>query len=275
MFGIRPLSRRPRHTVSSSCTLESLELRTMMSAPADVGPLDAAPSQPAVYAPHSKVKGHTIGEWSADWWKWALSFSSPDNPITDTTGANANLGQKGPVYFLAGTSGGEASRTFTVPGNKPILVPLLVGELSQLEVGLDKTPQEVRQMAADQADLIDSLHLTIDGVAVGNLFDYREASPDFSFTAAAGNPIGVPAGDSGVAVADGYFVMLRPLGPGEHVIEFGGGVSSFDFSVAVTDTVTSVRGHHNATPPPFAVSIPAARSGDGVWDDEGNGDSDL
>jgi hypothetical protein len=189
------------------------------------------------------VRGKTIGEWSAKWWQWAVSSSVPNDPFTDTTGANANLHQSGPVFFMAGTAGTSESRSFSIPGNKAILIPLLVGELSQAEIGFDKTEDEVRQAAADQADLIDELHCTVDGVPIGDLFSHREVSPAFSFEAAVDNAIGVPAGDSGTAVADGYWVMLEPLGPGEHTLHFGGGISSFGYSVAVAADVQITSGY--------------------------------
>jgi hypothetical protein len=143
----------------------------------------------------STVAGRSIGEWSAEWWQWAVSFSAPTDPITDTTGANADLQQKGPVFFLAGPPGGSATKEFTVPRNKYLLVPLLVVEWSQLELGFDQTPAEIKQAASDTADQIDELHATIDGTPVTNLFDHREASSQFKFKSAANNPL-VPAGNS-------------------------------------------------------------------------------
>jgi hypothetical protein len=224
--------------------VEALEGRTLLSSPGIKSAAPKAPPAPAalIYDAGAKVHGKTIGQWSAEWWKWALSFPAGPNPFDDPTGANAGLRQKGPVFFLAGTPGGDAERTFTVPGNKPILVPLLVTELSELELGAGA---DVRAEVEALADLIDSLHLSIDGVEFpeAELFLHRETSPDFSFVAAPGNPIGVPAGPSGLAVADGYFVMLRPLGKGEHTISYGGGISSFDFSVHVDANVLSRKGH--------------------------------
>lgn len=189
----------------------------------------------------SSVAGKTIGEWSAESWKWSISFAMPDDPFTDATGANANLGQSGPVFFVAGNVGQFTERDFTVPVGVYLLLPLLSGELSQLEIGFDKTAAEVRQAAKDQADMIDSLHATINGVDVPDLFGHREVSPDFQFTAVAGNAIGVPAGDSGIAVADGYWLMLTPLSLGEQLeIRFGGGVSAVGFSVNAISRITAV-----------------------------------
>lgn len=206
------------------------------------GAASPAVSGASVLPPTTTVDGLTIGDYTAKFWQWTLSFTAPNDPFTDPTGALAGLNQSGPVFFVAGTAGGgPVTRAFTAPAGKYLLVPLLAGELSQLEIGFDKTAAQVRQAAKEQADLIDELHASINGVAVPNLFSYRVASPDFSFTAAAGNPIGVPPGASGIAVADGYFLLISPLAVGEKlVLNFGGGISEFDFRVDVTANITAV-----------------------------------
>src|SRR5262249_6924837 len=150
------------------------------------------------------------------------------DPFTDTTGQYANVNQSGPVFFLAGSDGGSMIRHFHVPAHPYILVPLLVGELSQLELGFDKTAAYIRQAAQQQANQIDSLHATLDGVPVAqtNLFAHRETSPDFNFNAVFNNQVGINAvGFSGIAVADGYFLMLAPLMPGTHTLNYGGGIT--------------------------------------------------
>jgi hypothetical protein len=187
-----------------------------------------------VYAPHT----HDVAQASADWWKWALGFSNDNpNPFTDTTGALAGLNQDGHVFFMPGIAGpGSFSRTMTVPAGKPLLVPLVVTELSTLE-GAGSTPTQVRSADKSFADLIDSLHATIDRMPVPDLFSHREVSPTFHFDAASNNPIGDPAGDSGIAEADGYWLMLPPMSPGTHVINAGGAVSSLGASFDLTTTI--------------------------------------
>lgn len=194
-----------------------------------------------VVEPHgAMVAGKTISEWTTNWWQWGLSFGPFANPFYDSQGGSANLNQSGPVFFLAGSPGGSNSRRFEVPSDTYILMPLLVGEWSQLELGFDKSAAEVRQAASQQADLIDSLHTTLDGVPIPQtmLFTHREVSPDFDFVATSGNALGVPAGASGIAVADGYFLMLQPLSPGTHVLTYGGGASAFGIFLSQTDTIT-------------------------------------
>ncbi|MCW5551687.1 MAG: immunoglobulin domain-containing protein [Verrucomicrobiae bacterium] len=215
-----------------------------------VGPLQAGV---VVESPGAIIAGKTIGEWTAAWWQWAVALSPPGDPFTDTTGEFAGVNQSGPVFFLAGSPDGSRGRQFQVPSDKYILVPLLAGEWSQLELGFDKSAAEIRQAAQQQADQINSLHATLDGAVISQatLFTHREASPDFSFVAAAGNSVNVPPGDSGVAVADGYFLMLAPLSPGTHVLSYGGGASSLGISISETDTITAVG------PPPTITGQPS------------------
>lgn len=187
------------------------------------------------------VAGKTIGAWSGNWWQWAAGFAPPGDPFTDTTGAAANKNQSGPVFYLAGSPGGNVSRSYTVPPNTYLLVPLLVGELSQLEVGFNQTEAQVRQAAKNQADQINSLHATLDGVAIpsATLFAHREVSPAFSFVSVANNQVGISGvGNSGIAIADGYFLMIDPPSPGQHTLNFGGGASAFGISINETDTIT-------------------------------------
>jgi hypothetical protein len=206
------------------------------------------------------VAGKTIGEWSALWWQWAAALAPPGDPFTDTTGAFAEVNQAGPVFFLAGSPGGSNRRQFEVPTNTCLLVPLLASEWSQLELGFDQTATQIRQAAQQLANKINSLHATLDGTAIAQatLLAHRETSPDFSFVAAANNPVGILAvGNSGIAVADGYFLMLDPLPPGTHVLKYGGGMSAYGVSLDETDTITVT-----APLPPAIVTQPVGQTVD-------------
>lgn len=191
-----------------------------------------------IEAPGSTVEGQTIGEWTANWWQWAFSQSMPNDAFTDATGANAAVGQTGPVFFVAGTTGGTATRSFTVPGDRFLLVPLI----NITAIGLPSDEAALRSVAASFVDNVTNLTAVIDGTSVLNLSSYREVSPAFSYVAGTNNPFSLPPGPSGseVAVSDGYWLMLDPLGLGVHTIEFGGENTSAGFTVHVTDTVTAV-----------------------------------
>ena len=75
-------------------------------------------SIPSVYPVNSKPHGLSYGDWTAKWWQWAVSIPKDINPGADMTGKNCVLKQSGPVWFLAGTFGGPATRTCTIPGWK-------------------------------------------------------------------------------------------------------------------------------------------------------------
>ena len=91
---------------------------------------------------------------------------------------------------------------------------------------------------------------TVDGAPIAqDLLQYRIKSPPFTFNAVADNPFapqGSPAG-TGLAVSDGFYVLLTPMPPGEHVITFGGAVS-FVGPVGPQTFETSVTYHITVQP---------------------------
>src|SRR5690349_7873863 len=90
-----------------------------------------------ILPPGATVDGRTIGEYTADSWRATAAVPASDDAV---------VGGSGNVLFVnGGNSGVPASRTFTVPEGKYLLFPLLTGELSQLEIGFDKSAAQVRQ----------------------------------------------------------------------------------------------------------------------------------
>ena len=74
----------------------------------------------------SEPYGVTLPEWTIRWWRWLLSLSLEKNPGSDKSGKFSELGQEDPnVWFLAGTFGGSAVRTCTLPLGKAILMPII------------------------------------------------------------------------------------------------------------------------------------------------------
>lgn len=197
-----------------------------------------------VFEPDAIVRGRTQAEWSAKWWQYVLSVPSEQSPVLDETGANANNGQSGPVYFLTGSFGTDpVERTIIVPNNKPIFFPLFnqvninVPELT----GKYETAEELRDQIDDSIEAVDTLSANVDGVDVPNLFDYRQKSPVFSVTLLDRNIIGLEAGTYSPAVSDGYWVMLAPLPRGNYEVNFGGADTATDgFSQDIGYSITSV-----------------------------------
>jgi hypothetical protein len=140
------------------------------------------------------------------------------NPIDDTTGDWQALGQSGHVWFLAGMNPGGApvDRHVTVPVGKMIFLPL-ANMLAWFPFS-DEGIAELRLQAGEQmANIADTgaIACEIDGVALKNLTTYRARDPY-----ANGFYIDVGGDNYGPAVTDGFWLMLKPLTPGEHTIHW-------------------------------------------------------
>jgi hypothetical protein len=182
--------------------------------------------------------GKSYGEWSAKWWNWAVSQPAETSPLTDETGARCGVNQSGPVFFLAGTTGGSATRSCTVPAGKGVLFPMINGDCSEAE-GNGTTDAELRACAKDLMDHVTHAEATIDGVPVRKAREFRAASPLFTLNPVAGNPFGIPPGPT-PCVADGFWILVNGLGRGAHTIEFRGVAvfPGFKFETAVSYNLT-------------------------------------
>jgi hypothetical protein len=184
---------------------------------------------PAVAAPPAVKK--PAPPLTAQWWQQFVALSG--NALD-----RCDIGT-GDVVFLAGTATNDpATRSCTISSQQSILVPLINVECSTAEED-GETPAELRKCARDIADQFTDLSLVIDGTPVADLTTFRVGSPVFTFTAAAGNVFGIPAGTTR-SVADGYWVLIRPLAPGTHTISFGGTFPNpqGDFTPRATYTLT-------------------------------------
>jgi hypothetical protein len=183
---------------------------------------------PGVFPPDEVVFGRTYGEWSAEWWQWNFSIPVPSNPTFDTTGQHCVIQQSRPVFFLAGIATGvPVTRACTVPSNTPLFFPLINVECSNVEPPPFFGSSDEERLACAQQFLddvgISTLKATIDGVDVKSLRRFRVASPPFDFRMPAQNNIlFLPGVTSGRSASDGYWLMLKPLSPGSHVIHFEG-----------------------------------------------------
>ena len=197
--------------------------------------LVAAPASADVFAPGSTPFGKTYGEWNAAWWTtMGQTVQGPGHPFASGEVKCSGVND-GRVVFLAGTTGGTATRSCKIPSSKAVLLPLVNVFCSDSLA----TEQQLRDCAAAFADTVASLEASVDGTPIPDLFSYRAPSPLFTFTAVANNTLGIDPG-SAPAVADGYYVILMPLPRGTHTLRFGG-TTSDGFSTLATYTLTVVK----------------------------------
>ena len=187
-----------------------------------------------VVKPGQEFAGRSYNELVSKWANWLATEPLATNPALDPDGRFCDLNQQGPVWFLASTFGGVADRTCEIPAGKAIFLSLGGVFLSfgpefpaagdpclQMATSLEKVRCDVNN-DVPMAPAI-SFEVTLDGQPVQDLFAYRAQSQPGGFTLKVANPsfitdLGFTPGNRFPAVADGYFLYLKPLSPGEHTL---------------------------------------------------------
>jgi hypothetical protein len=204
-----------------------LLLGVLLAAPAHAQPASPPPSE-----------HNGFGNLTARWWQWALEQPAENvgnnntNPIVDSTGAYATAGQEngiGPAnkyFFLAGTFGGSAERTVTVPKGKALFFPLVNFEVDNAQAPpTHYTVPQLKPLAKDPIDDAAGLNATLNGQPVDI---FRVVSPVFSYTVPKDNSLYDYFGLVGPqfegrikpVVADGYWAYIPPPAPGKYELKF-------------------------------------------------------
>ena len=194
-------------------------------------PMDVALAHQEIFSPTSSAFGTNFDEWTGQWWQFVLSFPAANNPLIDATGERCVPGQRGPVWFLMGSPGGAVTRTCSIPEGKALLFPVINS------VDVNTTSQTVKELRAEIAPFIDSatnMSVEVDGTPIKQFVKsqgkFRVRAAAFAVTLPEDNLFGLAAGTYSPAVDDGFYVMLKPLAVGHHIVHFhadaAGGFSS-------------------------------------------------
>lgn len=185
-----------------------------------------APERPAATAadqlvlpPDGKVGDETFGQLTARWWQWADHVDIP--PYLDPDGRFCEIGQEGPVWFLAGTDGTfNAHRECVVPEGRYLLVPIINMLQGSNDKGLPLPCAVLQGAAAVNNERLASAVALIDGVPVTDVARFRVRS-DGCFALQPGHA-------SGLTAADGYWLLIKPLPTGRHTLTIGANYDSDD-----------------------------------------------
>lgn len=176
---------------------------------------------PGLYSTASAPYGVPSSSWTVKWTQWLTSIPKNQNPAADTDGRNCDIKQSGPVWFLAGTFGGSVTRMCTIPTGKAILTPIISGFCTPLTDNVNTTSGLINCAREGNDGAV--LEASIDGVELQNLQNYRITSDRAPFSIPPANPYGFHSGNT-TTVVDGYWLFLRQLSPGDHIIHFAGSV---------------------------------------------------
>ena len=157
----------------SSGALALLLAVTTSLVQADKGPLPT----------NSNAFGRGYDGSAAEWLEWTVAIPPASNPLFDSTGAFAAIGQSGKVWFLTGTSGQGATppitRTVTVPTGTALFFPIVnyfwvnTPEFGDPPWSSDQEKHVRRDILKPVVDTAYGLVLEIDGQAVPNINKLR------------------------------------------------------------------------------------------------------
>jgi hypothetical protein len=205
----------------------------------------------------ARVFGRTYGEWAAQWVAWSEAGPFGANAITDMTGDFCAANQPPAlVWFLAGTFGGAVERSCNIPAGRALFYPIVESPWIDCPNTPDVTlsDEEVRDIIGSSISGPIEIASTLNGIPIANLqvmvvrtqtAKFTSVLPDNNVLDGLGFcPTALGGGRTGRRIADGYWVMLPPLPPGQHTLTFRGAVGSPPgFETSVTYNLT-VAPHH-------------------------------
>jgi hypothetical protein len=185
-----------------------------------------------IFPPGSKPYGVPYDKHIENYWKWALSIPSVDNPINDATGEKCATGQSNSnssVFYLTFNNGGVSERTCEVPAGKGLFIPVMQVELSEKDTP-GATIEDLKQTAKTDQDSVNSLYLKIGDKEYNfdDLRPYRTDTNAFDVDYADNGIFGIVEGGPTKAVADGYYIMTDPLPKGNHTVHYKSSLSCLD-----------------------------------------------
>ena len=214
--------------------LAALTLLVVAASPAraDGGSNNPISAQSLVFPPQAHPYGLSFQEWAARWWQRTLSLpvdaASYAAPLSD--------GQSGQVWVIAGPLDGAPIATvqFSIPAGKSMLISPFTywADNANCPSFTDFTVDELRGQAAAGYSQVTETSCTIDGVTIPGLSNPQDSpylfdSTVFSYTLPDHDTyptvlFGATCIANGTtidgAVAEGEFLMIKPLPVGKHII---------------------------------------------------------
>ncbi len=189
----------------------------------------------AVFPKGSRPYGADMATWADRESQWIYGQPLAHNPLIDQTGADCVREQTGQVWFIpriAGPRVFSGSRTCTVPTGKAIFLEIgaYVNEWPCPDTSFHPAPGQSMYdfLLVDARNFMDGvtqLDVSLDGQALDDVLSYRfHSAALFSLTgdptfAALDNCV---TGTPQPAIVDGFFMMFKPLTPGEHTLRVFG-----------------------------------------------------
>ena len=169
--------------------------------------------------PNEFIDDKTVNDYVNIWWQWAYSMPQEFSPVRDITGEYCHVGQQGKVWFLAGGYGtSKISRRCIIPEGKYIFFPV-INMVYWPKYRGSLSCENAKKYAALNNDELLSIEISLNLAQSWNPAHTRLASEEcfnlLGLVPAENNPPNVYP-----AASDGYWVMLKPLTKGVHILKF-------------------------------------------------------
>jgi hypothetical protein len=191
---------------------------------------------PALFQRDALPYGKSMATWAERASQWIYAQPLERSPLFDPTGANCGVDQQGPVWYIARIAGPpvfSGTRTCTIPHQKSLFLYIgaVVNDYPCPDPTFRPAPGQSLYdfLTADAKaimDTVDHLEVSLDGEALNDVFSYRYVSDDLFYITGdlSLQPVldGCITGRPQRAIVDGFFMMFKPLEPGQHTIRVHG-----------------------------------------------------
>jgi hypothetical protein len=176
-----------------------------------------------IFPPTSKPYGLSYEEHIKNFYKWIISLPIDKNPWEDATGSNCHTGQSesnSSIFYLSSNGGGKSDRTCIIESGKGLFIPISAVFVSDKEVP-NSSIENLHSIAKKDQDSVTSLYLSINKQEYNraDLEPYRIHTTVFDAYFPENAIAGASEGNSKV-VADGYYLITKPLEKGNYTIHY-------------------------------------------------------
>jgi hypothetical protein len=186
----------------------------------------------AVYPPNARPNGLSLSDLAILWGHWSWQ-AADTNPLLNPRCEYSGVGQ---IWLAPVSIGGEFEVDCTLPAGAKLLITPGGYECSTAE-GNGETLAELTECANTNISFICCVEAWVDGVAVENIDRYLLTTP--------GQVLEGPnlfGEEDTLSVERGWFILVRPMSVGEHVVVIYDEAHDFGLIFGMTFNITVVPG---------------------------------
>jgi len=182
-------------------------------------------SLPEFYQRSESPFGSSYEEHVKKFWKLFLSIPKTQNPLAVQGLCTQGQPTSQPIFYVPCNLGGNTTKNCKISPGRGILIPIICIVITEGELG-NAPVNELQTVARKDQDSVHDMELEIkvDNNRIvldhNTLLNFRIITGDFHVNIPPNGIYGNPGQQ--MAVADGYYVITKPLTAGDYKISFEG-----------------------------------------------------